>query len=46
VADGCRKELEEAVGLNVTKLASDPERSSYIDKKKGTRCGGKAIGTG
>jgi len=46
VADGCGKELEEAVGLNVTKLAGDSERSGYIDKQKGTRRGGKAIGTG
>jgi hypothetical protein len=46
VADGGGEELEEAVGLNVAKLAGDPERSGYVDEKKGTRCGGKSIGTG
>lgn len=46
LADARGKELEEAVGLNVTKLAGDAERSGYIDEQKGTRCGGKAIGTG
>jgi hypothetical protein len=46
VADGGGEKLEEAVGLNVTKLAGDPERSGYIDEKKGARCGGEAIGTG
>jgi hypothetical protein len=46
LADGGGKVLEEAVGLDIAKLAGEAERAGDIDQEEGTRHRGQVIDAG